>query len=154
MNVQEYLKEHQAAFQVIDHPQAFSAQRVAEALHVSGDWVAKSVILKAAHGFCYYLVVVPASSRVDLAKVREAMGLVDLEVATEEEVAGLCRDCEIGAMPPFGSQHGMETIVDESLSLADDIVFEANSHHRAIRMKYRDFYELEHPLVLAVATHT
>ncbi|HVU87420.1 MAG TPA: YbaK/EbsC family protein [Gemmataceae bacterium] len=153
MNVQEYLREHQATFHVIDHPAAYSAQRVAEAVHVSGDWVAKSVVLKAAHGFCYYLIVVPASARVDLDKLRQAMGVVDIELATEDEIAALCRDCEVGALPPFGSQHGMETIVDESLTWAEEIVFEGNSHEQAIRMKYRDFYELEHPLVLGVATH-
>ena len=64
-----------------------------------------------------------------------------------------CRDCEVGAMPPFGSQFGLETILDESLCSADEIVFDGNSHQQAIRMKYRDFYELEHPLVVRIATH-
>ncbi len=153
MNVLDFLKGHHTTFQVIDHPAAYSAQRMAEAVHVSGDWVAKSVVLKAGHGFCYFLVVVPASSRVDLDKLRSAMGLVDLVLACEQEVASLCRDCEVGATPPFGSQLGMETIIDESLSWADEIVFEGNNHQQAIRMKYRDYYDLEHPLVLSIATH-
>ena len=81
------------------------------------------------------------------------MGLHDIELASEHEIAERCRDCEVGAMPPFGSQLGMETIVDESLSWTDEIVFEGNSHQQAIRMKYRDYYQLEHPLVVRVATH-
>ena len=48
---------------------------------------------------------------------------------------------------------GMETIVDESLAWADEIFFEGNSHQEAIRMRYRDYYELEHPLVVHIATH-
>jgi Ala-tRNA(Pro) deacylase len=153
MNVQAFLKEHHTTYQVIDHPAAFSAQRMAEVVHVSGDKVAKSVVLKAGHGFCYYLAVVPATARVDLDKVRATMGLVDIELATEHEIAARCRDCEVGAMPPFGSQLGMETIVDESLAMADEIVFEGNSHQQAIRMKYRDYYQIEHPLVVRIATH-
>ena len=81
------------------------------------------------------------------------MGLDDVALATEQEIAAQCRDCEVGAMPPFGSQLGMETIVDESLAMADEIVFEGNNHQQAIRMKYRDYYELEHPLVVRIATH-
>ena len=153
MNVCEFLKEHHTTYQVIDHPAAYSAQRMAEVVHVSGDKVAKSVVLKAGHGYRYYLAVLPATARVDLDKVRAAMGLADLELATEREIAARCRDCEVGAMPPFGSQLGMETIVDESLAMADEIVFEGNSHQQAIRMKYRDYYDLEHPLVVRIASH-
>ncbi|MBI2823190.1 MAG: YbaK/EbsC family protein [Planctomycetia bacterium] len=153
MNVQEFLREHHATYEVLEHPAAYSAQRMAQAVHVPGDKVAKTVLLKADKGFCYYLAVVPASHRIDLEKVRHAMGVADVELAREDEIAARCRDCEVGAMPPFGSQLGMETIVDESLAFADDIVFEGNSHQQAIRMKYRDFYELEHPLIVNIATH-
>ena len=153
MNVQAFLNEHHATFEVIDHPAVFSAQRMAEVVHVSGDRVAKSVMLRAGRGFHYYLAVVPATTRVDLNMMRAAMRLSDVELATEQDIAAHCRDCEVGAMPPFGSQLGMETIIDESLATADEIVFEANSHQQAIRMKYRDYYALEHPLVVRIATH-
>ncbi|HEY4310404.1 MAG TPA: YbaK/EbsC family protein [Pirellulales bacterium] len=153
MKVQDFLKGRHTTYTLIEHPAAYGAQRMAEAVHVSGDWVAKSVVLKAGQGPYYYLAVVPASSRVDLEKVRQAMGLVRVELAREEEISLICRDCEVGAMPPFGSQLGMETIIDESLSWADEIVFEGNSHREAIRMKYRDYYDLEHPLVLSISLH-
>ena len=153
MNVQEFLREHHAAHQVIDHPAAYSAQRMAEIVHVTGDKVAKTVLLRDGSGFCYYLAIVPASARVDLDKVRDAMGAPDLDLATEQEVAARCRDCEVGAMPPFGSQLGMETLIDESLAASDEIVFEGNTHHQAIRMRFSDYYELEHPLVVRIAAH-
>ena len=153
MNVQEFLREHHTAFQVIDHEAAYSAQRMAEIVHVPGDTVAKTVLLKAGHGFHYYLAIVPATTRVDLENVRSVMGAVDVELATEAEIVARCRDCEVGTLPPFGSQLGMDTIVDETLSWADEIVFEGNSHQEAIRMRYRDYYDIEHPLVVRIATH-
>jgi len=153
MNVQEFLREHQAIYEVIEHAAACGAQRIAEAVHVSGNQVAKSVVLRSGHGYCYYLAIVPASARVDLQKVQESMGSHDLELASEEEIARLCRDCEVGVMPPFGSRLGMETLIDESLAAAEDIVFESNTHEQAIRMKYRDYYSLEHPLVVRIAAH-
>lgn len=151
MNVQEYLRDHHVAHQVIDHPEAYSAQRMAEIVHVTGHKVAKTVLLRDGSGFCYYLAIVPASARVDIDKVRATMGAPDVDLATEGEVAARCRDCEVGAMPPFGSQLGMETLIDESLAVADEIVFEGNTHHQAIRMSFSDFYDLEHPLVVKIA---
>lgn len=152
MNVVEFLREHRAAHSVIEHPAAYSAQRMAQAVHVSGDMVAKSVVLKAGHGCYFYLAVVPATARVDFDKVRAAMGVDKVELASEHEIAEHYHDCELGAMPPFGSRLAMETIIDESVARAEEIVFETNSHSQAIRMKYRDYYALEHPLVVRIAT--
>ena len=73
-------------------------------------------------------------------------------MATEIEMAELCPDCEIGALPPFGSQYGLKTVVDESLVADEWIVFEGNTHAEAIRMKFADFCDIEHPLVLPIST--
>jgi Ala-tRNA(Pro) deacylase len=51
----------------------------------------------------------------------------------------------------FGSQFGAETIVDKSLVGQRDIFFQGDTHDEAIRMSYRDFCDVEHPLVLSIA---
>ncbi|MGE5754193.1 MAG: aminoacyl-tRNA deacylase, partial [Planctomycetaceae bacterium] len=56
-------------------------------------------------------------------------------------------DCERGALPPFGSRYGLKTLVDESLTRDERIVFEGNTLHEAIRMSYRDYADLERPQV-------
>ena len=66
-------------------------------------------------------------------------------------MSSLCPDCEIGALPPFGSQYGLKTVVDESLLADEHIVFEGNTHAEAIRMRLDDFRNLEHPLVLPIS---
>ena len=70
-----------------------------------------------------------------------------LELATEAEIAKHCPDCEIGALPPFGSQYDMKTMVDDRLSEDVEIVFEANTHAEAVRMKFDDYRGLEQPIV-------
>ena len=70
-----------------------------------------------------------------------------VELATEIEIAEHCTDCEMGALPPFGWKYGMETLVDESLTKDEEIVFEGNTHRESVRMKYADFYRLAAPLV-------
>jgi Ala-tRNA(Pro) deacylase len=54
-------------------------------------------------------------------------------------------------LPPFGSRYGMKTIVDSNLAADEEIVFDANTHNEAIRMRFNDFVEFEDPLVAAIA---
>jgi Ala-tRNA(Pro) deacylase len=99
------------------------------------------------------MAVLPATHHVDMVRVKQVIGAGDLELASEEEVAAHCPDCEVGAMPPFGSRIYVETLIDECLAREDEIVFEGDTHTEAIRMKYRDYYELEHPLVAKISRH-
>ena len=151
MNVQEYLRTHDVQYDVIPHRSTYDAQRMAQTLHVPGREVAKTVLLRADQGFTYIVAVLPATKNVDLTAAGRALGGSKLELATEVEIQEHCPDCEMGVLPPFGSQYGMKTIVDKSLTEDEEIVFEGNSHHEAIRMKYTDFHHLEEPLVAAFA---
>lgn len=54
-------------------------------------------------------------------------------------------------LPPFGSQYGMVTLVDVSLTQDQEIVFEGNTHHDTIRMKFEDFFRIEDPLIVDLA---
>ena len=48
-------------------------------------------------------------------------------------------------MPPFGSLYRLPTMVDETLTADEEIVFEGQNHEEAIRMSYRDYESVEHP---------
>ncbi len=52
-------------------------------------------------------------------------------------------------MPPFGNLYGMEVYLAETLSLNDEIAFNAGSHTEVIRMNMVDFDRLVHPKVLS-----
>jgi Ala-tRNA(Pro) deacylase len=150
MNIQRFLNERRVPYDILTHEPTYDAQHMAQAVHVSGHEVAKTVLLRADHAYSYYVAVLPATRMIDFSKVRQALGDMDLALATEMEMANLCPDCEIGALPPFGSQYGLKTIVDESLREDEYIVFEGNTHAEAIRIKFADFCGLEHPLVLPI----
>lgn len=147
MNVQQFLNEHCVDFDVIAHRDTYDAQRLAQTLHVSGQEVAKTVLLRADSGYAYIVAILPASKQVDLAKVSTALGGSKIELATEVDIKEHCPDCECGVLPPFGTQYAMKTLVDESLRQGSEIIFEGNSHREAIRMRYEDFQRLESPLV-------
>jgi len=143
MKLDEFLSERQVPFQKLAHPPAYAANRIAQALHVPGREMAKSVLLRTGHG--HVLAVVPATHQVDLDEIRDCLGEESVEMACEEEMEQLFPDCERGAMPPFGSLYHLPTIVDRSLTKDEEIVFEAQSHEEAIRMTYRDYEAIEHP---------
>ena len=143
--IQHYLRRNGVRFERYWHSRAVAAQEVAEALHVSGWRVAKSVIVLADRQ--PWIVVVPAASSVDLHQVRDMLGVRHVRLATEQEFSGHFPDCELGAEPPFGELYGLPVAVDESLSLADRLLFRAGSHEETLEMRFQDFATLEWPLV-------
>ena len=150
MNIPQFLGQRHVTFEVLQHPQAFDAQHLAQAVHVSGHHVAKTVLLRA-NKSDYVVAVLPATHYVDLDKTREALQAQTVELATEVEMSERCPDCEVGSLPPFGSQYQMRTVVDSLLTADEDMVFEGNTHTEAIRMKSRDFLTVEKPLVAPIS---
>jgi Ala-tRNA(Pro) deacylase len=149
MDVSQFLTNHQVDFTIIPHSRTETTQHLAEAVHVSGDRVAKCVLLRT-HPH-YVLAVLPASYRINLPRLRKQLGVRDLELATETEVSDQFPDCEVGALPPFGSQFGVSCVVDRSLTDKEEIVFDAGAHTRALCMAYADYERVECPQVLDFA---
>jgi Ala-tRNA(Pro) deacylase len=143
MKLDEFLDSRHVAFERLRHRAAYSANRVAQALHTPGKEFAKSVLLRTPGG--YALAVLPATHRVDLECARRDLGEERVEMASEDEMERIFPDCERGALPPFGSLYQLPTIVDESLAEDEEIVFEGQTHEDAIRMAYRDYEAVEHP---------
>jgi Ala-tRNA(Pro) deacylase len=148
MRVPSYLAEQHVAFETIVHPPAFTAQKRAKILHLPGKQVAKAVLLAGPDG--HLLAVLPATHHVDT----EALGLAfggPVRLARDREIAAVFRDCECGAVPPFGRLYGLATVIDETLPPDAVIVFEGHTHYEAIRMVCRDFERLERPRRLRFA---
>lgn len=147
MRVSEFLAEHHVAFETMVHAPAFSAQRLAKFLQIPGREVVKSVLLASPQGF--FLAVLPATCRVNLEEVSRAFK-TDVRIATEAELSSLFRDCEHGALTPFGRLYGMTTLLDDEIDSSTAIVFESQRHFLAIRMLCRDFERIEGPTRLAL----
>ena len=150
MNIQEFLGRAQVHFEVLQHPQTFDVQHLAQSVHVSGHHVAKTVMLRTDNAN-YIVAVLPATHHIDFVKARAVLQATTVELASELEVAQRCPDCEVGALPPFGSQYDMQTVVDSPLTTGDAILFEGTNHTEAIRMRCSDFLDVERPLVAAIS---
>ena len=143
--MKEYLRDNDVAFEVMTHTQVYTMQEVAAALHVSGKQVGKVVMVKADGKMV--MLVVPAPSRLNFAKVRDMLGAGKVSLAKEDEFAQLFPDCTTGAMPPFGNLYDLSVYVDEALAQEDNIVFRIGTHRHTMKVAYDGFARLAQPAV-------
>jgi Ala-tRNA(Pro) deacylase len=138
------LNQNKVHYEILQHPEAVTAQRIAQAEHVKARHHAKVVMLKS--GDEHLMTVLPADHQIDLEKVAKAVGK-SVSLDTEQEFKSLFPDCATGAMPPFGNLYGLPTYVDRCLAEEDYIVFEAGTHTDAIKVSYRDYQRIVKPRV-------
>ena len=148
MRIADFLSDSHIAYETMVHPPVFTAERRAHLLHIPGKRVIKAVLLASPSG--YFLAVLPASSRVDLDLVSRRFE-TPIRLACESELVETFTDCERGAMVPFGKLYGVRTLLDASIDPEAWIVFEAERHFLTIRMRCRDFEQLEKPERFAFA---
>jgi|SRR5690348_9276223 len=147
--LKSFLDRQHTRYVCISHSPAYTAQGIAALAHIPGGQLAKTVIVKIDGVLA--MAVLPASSQIDLNKLKKAVGASVLALATEAEFRDKFPDCETGAMPPFGNLYDMQVYVEEALAKDEEIAFNAGSHRDLIRLSYADFERLVSPLVLNFA---
>lgn len=149
MSILRRLKDHldreKIPYEILTHRETFTAPELAQTLRVPGKELAKVVILKVETRFV--MVVLPANWKADIKRLGEIFHARHVRLATEVEFKELFPDCELGAMPPFGNLYGLEVYVDRSLTDDEEIVFQAGTHHEAVKLRYHDFANLVRPVV-------
>lgn len=143
------LDEAGVGYELLEHAHTERAADEAEALGLPPRAVAKTLVLVAPEG--HVRVVLPASERVDLRKVRmHVEGGKSVHLATEEELAGGYPEFELGAIPPFGGA-GDRVLLDSRLAEQPSVVLEAGSHEQSVRLKTADLVELTKAEVVDVS---
>jgi Ala-tRNA(Pro) deacylase len=139
--VQTCLSDAGIQYDIIEHPRTSNSTHTAEAAHVPGARLAKSVVLE--DGEKYLMAVVPATQSVDIGALYQRFGR-EIGLASEEQIAQLFADCEPGAVPPLGQVYGIETILDEAFVDAEDVYFEGGDHRALVHVNGSDFLKLMH----------
>jgi Ala-tRNA(Pro) deacylase len=146
--IKDFLDSHGIKYMTISHSAAYTAQEIAAVASVPGKELAKTVIVRIDGR--YAMAVLPASCKVDFELFREQLGASKVELAGEHEFSGMFPECEIGAMPPFGSLYGVEIYMCERLRDDREIAFNAGTHTELIKMQLEDFERLEKPRVIQI----
>ncbi len=145
-----FLDAHEVRYLSIRHSPAYTAQETAASAHVRGKDLAKTVMLKIDGEMA--MAVLPASQRLDLARLQAATRSQTLELATEAEFAELFPDCDTGAMPPFGNLYDLPVYVSPALAEDEQIAFNAGSHTELLQLAYADFERLVSPTVVPLTS--
>lgn len=139
IRLQDYLNKSGIDYDVLPHSHTTSSIGTAKEIGISGDEIAKPVILEDENG--YLMAVIPATYHVELGKLSHQLER-RLGLATEQELAGLFADCDLGAIPPIGEAYHLDVVVDDSLNNCSDVYFEAGDHADLIHVRGHDFQKL------------
>ncbi|MCP4150252.1 MAG: YbaK/EbsC family protein [bacterium] len=147
----DFLEKEEVRFTRIIHSTAYTAQVIAHRAHISGNLLAKTIVLKDPEGK-FIMAVVPANYQIDLAQITDLHG-AKLELATEDEFERLFPGCETGAMPPFGNLFDLPVYMSESLSKSEEIAFNAGNHRELLQVHLSDFNSHVKPKIGAFSRH-
>jgi Ala-tRNA(Pro) deacylase len=127
------------SYDVITHDPTMSSARTAQACHVSGERVAKAIVLR--HNGSYMLAVLPAARHIRLPDLKVQIG-EDVDLADEGEIKALVPDCVLGAVPPVGECYDLDVIVDDSIEEQPDVYLEGGDHMTLIHVDRAQFARL------------
>jgi Ala-tRNA(Pro) deacylase len=136
--VTEHLEQQGIAFEVLAHQQAYTPIDEARALGMDVGEVLKTLAVRTGPG--YVLAVIPASRRLDLHLVREALGDNQARLATEEELGRDFVDYELGALPPLGALVGTKMYIDPEVLGHDTVVFAAGTQTESVKVRTRELF--------------
>jgi Ala-tRNA(Pro) deacylase len=129
--VTEHLEQRASTFELLPHRQAYTSTDEARALDIDAGEVLKTLAVRTGSG--YVLVVIPASYRLDLHLVRDALGDHQARLASEEELARDFAGYQLGALPALGALLGCQVYVDPEVLGHDLVVFAAGTQTESVR---------------------
>lgn len=138
--IDQYLKDHHLPYEHTTHVRAVPAQRLAAAEHVTGDRIAKPVVVSLDGVLA--LAVVTATQKVDVETLRRVTRSRTVEIAPEAAFEGRFVPCETGAEPALGL-FGMPIYVDADLAHEPWIVMRGGTHEDAIRLATAEWMRAE-----------
>jgi Ala-tRNA(Pro) deacylase len=136
------LDEAGVSYELLPHPHTETALAEAEALGVAPDDVAKTLVVKVPGG--YTRVVLPASARLDMHKLREIHGggRHKVRLASEDDLRRDYPEFELGAVPPIGGGRKDPVVVDPKVAEQETVVIEAGSHDESVRIAAADLVQV------------
>lgn len=141
--LKEFLDAMGVDYITMSHRPVYTAQETAEACHIPGINLAKTVMVQMNGRLA--MTVLPANYMVDIYKLQQFTNAYSLRLAREPDFATAFPECEVGAMPPFGNLFGMEVFAEESLGKDINISFNSGTHTEVITMPYDQWSKLVHP---------
>ena len=146
----ELLKAKRVRFEILQHKKTFTAADEAATLHVGEGDVLKTLVLDVGGG--HVIAVTPASRKLDMALVREAVGDRHARLADERETQRDFPAFELGSLPPLESLTRVPVFVDPEVMQHEAVIF-AVDHVESVRVKTQDLFGGESVTVTPLVRH-
>jgi prolyl-tRNA editing enzyme YbaK/EbsC (Cys-tRNA(Pro) deacylase) len=149
-----HLGDKKVRFDIIPHRTVYTAYDLAQTLGEKLDDIAKTLLVEVElpktpeikrAGKAHYVVVLPASYRANLQKIKKALNAKKVVLATEKMMDKL--GMEPGALTPFGSLRDFGVLVDKNLLKAKKVLVGAESFTESLRMTVKDLIKAEEAIV-------
>lgn len=141
------LDQHQARYQVVEHPSAGKSEEVAKIRGTAIGQGAKALVCKVKGNGIKQVVlaVLPADKQADLSQIALYLGGTKASLASPKEVSELT-DCVFGAIPPFSFHPDLALIADPSLlERYEELAFNAGTLERSIILNREDYAQIAQP---------
>jgi Ala-tRNA(Pro) deacylase len=136
LTLSEYLSQQHISYDILVHRATETSMETAEAAHIKGDSLAKTVLLRDENGLL--ACVIPSTHSLNLEIIRFITGR-NLNMAHEKELAYIFTDCAVGAFPPLPQAWGVDAIWDDALEQSPEIYMEGGDHHTLLQIHHDDF---------------
>lgn len=146
-SLNHFLNDNHIRYRSYNHRPTFTAQETAEALHVSGHELVKTVLLVVDRRMV--MAVLPACERIDFDLFKKQAGAKHVSLATEQDIVNLAPLCDRGSLPPIGNLFGMEVFVASTVVADEVICFSGGTHTEDICMSYDDWEHLVQPRIMS-----
>ena len=147
-SIRKLLDEKRISYKCWDHPPVRTSEEAAKIRGTPLESGAKALVLRSEGKFL--MVVIAGDKKMDMKKVKKAIGSDRLTLATPEEVLQVTH-CIVGSVPPFGNLFGIPVYLDKSLLRNVIINFNAGKHGTSIAVSVDDYQKVVQPVLVDVA---
>lgn len=146
--VKDYLDKQDVDYEEIIHKTVYTAYDAAQTLKRELKEIAKNLLIQADKTFV--LVIVPADKKIDLNKLKKALGAKKVSIPNEKVMVKILK-IKPGTISSFGKLHQLETLVDKAMAGTKKAVFSTGSFTDSVLMKVKDFIQLEEAKLADIA---
>jgi Ala-tRNA(Pro) deacylase len=146
--VRRSLDEQGVDYGVVPHERTGCALADARVSGVPAHRVVKTIALWANGQL--QVVALPATTRLDLSRVRELLGDEAARLATEDELTRQLVELDAGALPPFGAPAPPLALVDRRVLSCNWVLANGGDHCRSLRVSPLEIVRVSHARVVAI----
>jgi Ala-tRNA(Pro) deacylase len=149
--LRQFLESRGTRYHVYEHEPCYTAQEIANSVHVSGKHFAKTVLIRVdEEPETLALAVLPGHERIDFTRLGRQLGHA-VALASEEVVQQVFPSFELGAAPPIAalaSRALSAVLVDADLAKEDLVAFNGGTLTGVVEMQWAEFARLTQPRLL------